>query len=235
MLTDLGATVSECPTIKLLEPANWNGLDEAVNDIKSFSWLLLTSANSVQFFFKRLRVLGVDARVLGTCKVCVVGPKTAEAISSYGILPDLIPSDYKAEGIISEFSRIGIKGLNILYPRVDKARDLIPKELEHMGAHVTSPIIYRNVLPDRLCPETILALEKRSIDCITFTSSSTVQNMAALLGTDLLINMLKGVTVASIGPVTSKSCRELGLRVDIEPSEYTLSALSAAIQSYFTD
>jgi uroporphyrinogen III methyltransferase/synthase len=235
MLTDQGATVLECPTIKLIEPASWSDLDSALENISHFSWLLLTSTNSVQFFFSRLRTLGLDTRSLGSCKVCVVGPKTAEAISAYGIQPDLVPADYKAEGIVSEFSQIDINGRHILYPRVDRARDIIPKELELMGAHITSPIIYRNVLPERLCPETILALEKRSIDCITFTSSSTVQNMAELLGGDLLINMLKGVAVASIGPVTSKSCRELGLKVDIEPPEYTLSSLSMAIQSFFLD
>ena len=103
-----------------------------------------------------------------------------------------------------------------------------------MGARVTAPVIYRNILPERLCPETILALEKRCVDCITFTSSSTALNMAELLGADLLANMLKGVAVASIGPVTSKTCRELGLKVDIQPDEFTLSALSDAIQHYFS-
>jgi uroporphyrinogen III methyltransferase/synthase len=81
----------------------------------------------------------------------------------------------------------------------------------------------------------MLALEKRCIDCITFTSSSTVLNMAELLGADLLVNMLQGVAVASIGPVTSKTCRELGLKVDIEPTEFTLAALSEAIQKYFSN
>jgi uroporphyrinogen III methyltransferase/synthase len=102
-----------------------------------------------------------------------------------------------------------------------------------MGAHVTAPVAYRNVLPDRLCPEALLALEKRSVDCITFTSSSTVLNLAELLGTDLLADMLKGVTVASIGPITTRTCRDLGLKVDVEPQEFTLAALAAAVQRHF--
>jgi uroporphyrinogen III methyltransferase/synthase len=164
-----------------------------------------------------------------------VGPKTAEAIAGQGIHPDLIPPDYRAEAIVSEFSKLGIRGQRILFPRADRAREIIPQELEQMGAHITAPVIYRNILPERLCPETILALEKRCVDCITFTSSSTALNMAELLGADLLANMLKGVAVASIGPVTSKTCRDLGLKVDIQPDVFTLSALSDSIQHYFSN
>jgi uroporphyrinogen III methyltransferase/synthase len=234
MMTSRGATVLECPTIKLVEPTSWGELDTAVGKLDDFNWLVLTSVNAVHFFFQRLNSLGFDARALGPCKVCAVGPKTAEAIAEHGIRPDLVPPDYKAEAIVSEFSKLGISGLKVLFPRADRAREIIPQELEQMGAHVTAPVIYRNILPERLCPETLLALEKRCVDCITFTSSSTVLNMAELLGADLLANMLKGVAVASIGPVTSKTCRDLGLKVDIQPNEFTLPALSDAIQQYFS-
>jgi len=235
MLTSRGATVLECPTIKLVEPASWDELDAAIGELSDFNWLVLTSVNAVRFFFQRLNSLGLDARALGPCKVCAVGPKTAEAIAEYGIRPDLIPPDYRAEAIVSEFAKRDINGQKIFFPRADRAREIIPQELEKMGARVTAPVIYRNILPDRLCPETILALEKRCVDCITFTSSSTALNMAELLGADLLVNMLKGVAVASIGPVTSKTCRDLGLKVDIQPDEFTLSALSGAIQQYFSN
>ncbi len=233
MLEARGATVLECPTIKLIEPDSWSELDVALTDMSRYDWLVLTSGNAVRFFFERLNALQLDSRALGGCKVCAVGPKTAEVIRTYGIRPDLIPADYKAEGVVAEFARLGINGQTVLYPRADKARDLIPQQLEVMGAHVMSPIAYRNVLPDRLCPEALFALEKRCVDCITFTSSSTVRNLSHLLGIDLLTDMLKGVTVASIGPITSKSCRDLGLKVDIEPAEYTLGALTEAIAQHF--
>jgi uroporphyrinogen III methyltransferase / synthase len=230
-----GATVLECPTIKLVEPASWDELDAAIGELNNFKWLILTSVNAVRFFFQRLNSLGYDARALGQCKVCAVGPKTAESIKEHGVRPDLIPADYKAEAVVEAFAKLGISGQRILFPRADRAREIIPQELSRFGAHVTAPVIYRNILPDRLCPETILALEKRSVDCITFTSSSTALNMAELLGADLLANMLKGVAVASIGPVTSKTCRELGLKVDIQPAVSTLSALSDSIQQYFSN
>jgi uroporphyrinogen III methyltransferase / synthase len=234
MLSSRGATVLECPTINLIPPTDWAEFDSAVGKLADFNWLVLTSVNAVRFFFQRLQTLGFDARVFGQCKVCAVGPKTAEAIAEHGIRPDLIPLDYKAESIVSEFARRGISGQRILFPRADRAREIIPHGLEDLGAFVTAPVIYRNILPERLCPETLLALEKRCVDCITFTSSSTAHNMADLLGADLLADMLKGVAVASIGPVTSQTCRDLGLKVDIEPQEYTLTALTTAIQEHFS-
>lgn len=234
ILTDRGATVLECPTIKLVEPDSWLELDSAIGELARYDWIIFTSANTVRFFFERLDTLGLDSRSLGRCKVCAVGPKTADTIKTYGIRPDLIPSDYKAEGIVAEFSRLSISSSTILFPRADRARDIIPDKLQEMGAHVVAPTAYRNILPDRLCPDALFALEKRCIDCITFTSSSTVLNLSHMLGNDLLADMLKGVAVASIGPITSRTCREIGLKVDIEPATYTLSALTDAIGQHFS-
>jgi uroporphyrinogen III methyltransferase/synthase len=228
-----GATVLECPTIRLVEPESWQLLDLAIRDLPNYDWLVLTSGNAVRNFFQRLDALGMDARALASCRICAVGPKTADEIRSFGIKPDLVPSDYKAEGVVDEFSRLDIQGSRVLFPRADKARDVIPRELKRMGAHVDSPVAYRNIFPERLPPETLFALEKRSVDCITFTSSSTVQNLAAMLGEELMLDMLKGVAVASIGPITSKSCRDLGLRVDIEPESSTLAALVGALEAHF--
>jgi uroporphyrinogen III methyltransferase/synthase len=234
MLEDLGATTMECPTIRLVDPVSWDNLDDSIRSLDQFDWVVLTSFNAVRFFFQRLHALGFDSRALGGCRVCAIGPKTAEAIRQYGIHPDLIPLDYKAESLISEFAKLVLVGKQVLFPRADRARDIIPDKLAQMGAHVTAPIAYRNILPDRLCPEALLALEKRSVDCITFSSSSTVLNMAELLGADLLADMLQGVAVASIGPITSRSCRDLGLKVDIEPSQFTLPALATAIKNHFS-
>ncbi len=228
-----GATVLECPTIRLVEPESWQLLDLAIRDLPNYDWLVLTSGNAVRYFFQRMNALGVDSRALAGCRICAVGPKTAEEMRSYGIKPDLVPTVYKAEGVIDEFSRLDLHNSRVLFPRADKARDVIPSELKRMGAQIDSPVAYRNIFPDRLPPETLFALEKRSVDCITFTSSSTVQNLAAMLGEELMLDMLKGVVVASIGPITSKSCRDLGLKVDIEPKVYTLDALAEALEAHF--
>ena len=228
-----GATVLECPTIRLVDPESWQLLDLAIRELPDYDWLVLTSVNAVRFFFQRLDTLGLDARALAGCRICAVGPKTAAEVRSFGIKPELVPTDYKAEGVVDEFSRLDMHGSRILFPRADKARDVIPRELKRMGAHVDSPVAYRNIFPEKLPPETLFALEKRSVDCITFTSSSTVQNLAAMMGEEMMLDMLKGVTVASIGPITSKSCRDLGLKVDIEPQSYTLDALVEALEAHF--
>jgi uroporphyrinogen III methyltransferase/synthase len=226
--------VYECPTIRLVPPPSLAGLDAAISRLSSFSWLILTSVNGVQFFFRRLHELGLDARALGACRVCAVGPKTAAAIREQGVIADLVPNDYKAEGVVAEFARIDMAGARILFPHVDKAREVIPAALAEMGAEVEAPVAYCNVLPDSLPDDVLQALEERRVDCITFTSSSTVENLAAMLGESRFLRTLDGMTVASIGPITSKTCRDLGLPVAIEPASYTLAALTDAIVDYYS-
>jgi uroporphyrinogen III methyltransferase/synthase len=234
LLEECGARVVECPTIRLLPPESYAELDAMIGDLAGFDWLVLTSANAVQFFFARLQALGLDARALGRCRVCAVGPKTAAAIRTHGVNPDLVPADYKAEGVVAAFAGTDLAGRRVLFPRADKAREVIPQGLAELGAEVTAPVAYRNVLPDALPPAALEALEAGEVDCVTFTASSTAENLAALLGPERFARFLDGVTVASIGPITSKTCRKLGLEVRIEPTEYTLAALTDEIAHYFT-
>lgn len=233
LLAGYGAGVVECPTIKIVPPLNFSELDNAVEALSSFDWLIFTSFNGVTFFFDRLHALGFDSRAIGRCRVCAVGPKTAAALGAYGIRADLVPSDYKAEGVIAAFCKLDISGQRILFPKADRARDVIPVELGRMGAEVTAPVAYSNVVPDELPRSAMEALEQHRIQCVTFTSSSTVANLASMLGENRLLKLLEGVAVASIGPITSKTCRELGLAVDIEPKEYTLAAMAEEIVTYF--
>jgi uroporphyrinogen III methyltransferase/synthase len=128
---------------------------------------------------------------------------------------------------------MSLAGQKVLFPRADKARDLIPAALAGMGAAVTAPVLYCNRLPAGLPPESLQALEEHRIDCVTFTASSTVENLAAMLGENRFLRLLEGVKVASIGPITSKTCLELGLKVDIEPEKYTLEMLTDTIVAYY--
>lgn len=233
LLASHGARVYECPTIQIIPPESFAELDAAINGLSAFDWLIFTSYNAVSCFFNRLKHLGVDSRAIGPCRICAVGPKTAAALAPYGIRADLVPESYKAEGVVEAFAKLTLNGRRILFPKADRARDVIPAELVKMGAEVVAPIAYRNVVPERLPDSALEALEGGMIRCITFTSSSTVQNLAAMVGENLLLKLLEGVTIASIGPITSKTCRELGLVVDIEPQDYTLDALTKAIVEYF--
>jgi uroporphyrinogen III methyltransferase/synthase len=234
MLEALGAQVYECPTIQLVPPENSAELDAALAGLAGFAWVVFTSVNAVQHCFTRLAALGLDSRAFGSSRVCAVGPRTAAALAPFGIRPDLVPADYKAEGVVAEFGRLQLAGQRVLFPRADKARELIPQALTAMGATVVAPVAYRNILPDGLPPAALLALEERRVDCVTFTSSSTAENLAALLGENRFLHLLEGVTVAAIGPVTARTCRELGLEVRLEPQEYTLAAMTAEIVRYFS-
>lgn len=233
LLAGFGARVYECPTIQIIPPETFVELDAAIGSLADFHWLIFTSYNAVSCFFSRLHQLGLDSRSIGPCRVCAVGPKTAAAVERYGIKADLVPENYKAEGVVEAFGRLGISGSRVLFPKADRAREVIPVELAKMGASVTAPVAYRNVVPESLPDSALAALEAGQIHCITFTSSSTALNLAAMIGENRLLKLLEGVVIASIGPVTSKTCRELGLKVHIEPEQYTLDALTAAITDYF--
>ncbi len=233
LLAEKGASVYECPTISLVPPESYAELDLAIQELPSFHWLVFTSANAVRFFFSRLAAKSLDARALAGCRVCAVGPKTAASLCPHGIRPDLVPADYKAEGVVAEFGRMEMKGKKVLFPKADKARDVIPMALGEMGAAVTAPVTYRNIIPDTIPERALLALEEQKVHCVTFTSSSTVENLAAILGENRLLRLLEGVKVAAIGPVTAQTCRELGLKVHIEPQKYTLENMTEAISDFF--
>jgi uroporphyrinogen III methyltransferase/synthase len=233
LLSSHGATVHECPTIQIVPPESSAELDQAITALGSFQWLIFTSYNAVKYFFNRLAGLGLDSRALGSCRICAVGPKTAAALAPFGIRADLVPENYKAEGVVAAFAKLGIQGNRVLFPKADRAREVIPVELQKLGAEVVAPIAYRNVVPESLPNSALEALEAGRIRCITFTSSSTVQNLAVMVGENRLLKLLDGVAIASIGPITSKTCRELGLAVAIEPAAYTLDLLTAAITEYF--
>ena len=235
ILIERGAMVMECPTIEISEPKTWKPLDTAIRNFSAYDWVILTSGNAVRALFQRFDAIGLDAKVIGKCKVCAVGPGTADIIRSFGISPDLVASDHSSEGVVAEFSGKSMYGVRVLYPAAELTREIIPRILREMGATVVSTMAYRTTIPDRLPSEAVSALEKRSVDCLIFTSPSTVKNLALLLGRERFTDMTKGVAIASIGTVTSKACRKLGLIVEIEPSESTLTALADAIENFLTD
>jgi uroporphyrinogen III methyltransferase / synthase len=233
-LERLGAKVYTCPTIEITPPVSYRELDLCMESLSSIDWIVFTSYNAVKYFFCRLADHELDTRALGRCRVCAVGPKTAAALAQFGLRADLVPDDYKAEGVVAAFATMDIKGKRVLFPRGDRAREVVPDELRAMGAEVLAPVAYANLTPEQLPDDALRALEERRVDCVTFTSSSTVENLASILGDNRFLHLMEGVSVASIGPITSRSCRELGLDVHIEPAEYTLDALAAQMIHHFT-
>lgn len=233
-LRQRGAVVVECPTISLVPPASWVPVDEALKSLASFDWLILTSANGVRFFFDRMQEQGFGLQLLSQCNICAVGPKTSEALELLGILPGLIPDQFTGEGVVAAFQQIDLQGKRVLFPKADGARDLIPQQLRSFGAEVIDPVVYCNLIPDRLPEQAQQALKQHQLDVAVFSSPSTVRNLAALVGgAAQLQQFLAGVVVASIGPVTTRACRQVGLEVGIEPAEATLDDLLLVVEAYF--
>jgi uroporphyrinogen III methyltransferase / synthase len=213
----LGASVVEMPTIEIKPAADYDSLDEAIARLGDYDWLIFTSVNGVRFFLERLDRSATDLRAL-RARICAIGPATRAAIEALHLKVDVIGKEYVAEGLLAAFARYHLAGQRMLLPRAAVARDLVPVELAKRGAQVDVVEAYRTAMPPISPPETMP-------DWITFTSSSTVRNYVAALGA----GSLAGVKVASIGPVTSATARELGIEVTAEASVYTIDGLVEAI------
>ncbi len=232
LLSQQGALPVELPTIEIV-PATNGALSSAIESLSKYSWIIFTSANGVDVFFHGLNKHGKDARVLGQAKLCTIGPGTAAALERYNVKPDYVPDNYIAEGIIDGLKAQGIVGQHILVPRADQARPELIAGLAQAGAEVSEVITYRSVAPASLPTEAKELLLQGKIDIVTFTSSSTVRNLAALLGDEF--SVVNRATVACIGPVTAQTARELGLQVAVEAQEHTISGLIKALEEYYAN
>ncbi|PZV07088.1 MAG: uroporphyrinogen-III C-methyltransferase [Leptolyngbya sp.] len=231
LLEDQGAAVIEMPTLEIGAPSSWRDLDTAIARLDEFDWLILTSTNGVDAFFKRLKTQTGDDSLSCNIKIAVVGEKTAQRLQQLGIPADFIPPKFVADSLAANFPE-PLSGLRILFPRVESGgRELLVKEFANQGAKVREVAAYESRCPAAIAPQALQALRSRSIDIITFASSKTVQHFCQLLqqADDNWQSYLENVCIASIGPQTSESCQSLLGRVDAEATEFTLDGLTAAI------
>jgi uroporphyrinogen-III synthase len=224
----LGAQVISIPFIEIRKPKSFAPLDRALKNLKSYDWLILTSANGVEAMFDRLRKLRLTRRDVTHLHVAAIGPATKKAIEKRKLKVELVPDEYVAESVVKKM-KAKVKGKRVLLVRAKVARDVIPVELRKAGAQVDVVEAYETVLP-RNSKAKLRALvngDKRP-HVVTFTSSSTVRNFVQLLGAGNK-KKLAGIKMASIGPVTSSTLRELKLPVDIEAREFTMGGLIRSI------
>jgi uroporphyrinogen III methyltransferase/synthase len=232
-LRKLGAEVVVFPTIEIVPPFRWDKVDEAIDRIESYDWIIFTSVNGVHFFWHRLRERGKNLSLPSSIKVCAIGPATAKQLKEYGIPVDYIPKEYIAEAILEGFGKMGIQGKRILLARAKIARDVLPKGLNEMGAELDVIEVYRTVKPVGGSKRLRKLFEGGGVDVITFTSSSTVNHFVELLKEENLKGCLKGVVIACIGPVAAQTARSWGMKVEIEAEEYTIPGLTQAIAGYY--
>ncbi|MDF1590563.1 MAG: uroporphyrinogen-III C-methyltransferase [Desulfobacterales bacterium] len=233
-LSELGADCLEYPTIKVAAPDDRALLDSAIENLSAYDWLVFTSVNAVDFFFKRLFEKNKDVRALGRLQTATIGPATEGRLFSFGIKSDIVPQDYRAESVVAAFAAIDVKNKKMLLPRAKEARPVLPAELEKMGAVVDDIPVYCTLAVSDNAERLIQLLEDKEVDLITFTSSSTAKNFKSLLPQEKFKSLLKDVAVASIGPITSETAQKLGFKVHITAEDYTIPGLCQAIQEYFT-
>jgi uroporphyrinogen III methyltransferase / synthase len=237
-LEQYGAQVLVCPTIEITDPESYERLDEAIEHLYGYDWLIFTSVNGVDYFFRRLQDRGHDATSIDELKVCAIGDATAERLRALRVHVDIVPQEFKAEGVFTALERFvggqqALHGLNILLPRASVARDYLPKALEQAGARVDVVPAYRTSLTANLDRGRMTAMLSGGADCIAFTSSSTVRNLAQLFDTQDLSQVLNGVVIACIGDITAQTAGEYGLQVNVQPPQFTIPSLARAIADYF--
>ncbi len=236
LLEAQGATVVEMPTLEIGAPSSWRDLDQEIARLDEFDWLILTSTNGVDAFFKRLKTQTGDDSLSCNIKIAVVGEKTAQRLQQLGIPADFIPPRFVADSLAANFPE-PLSGLRILFPRVESGgREVLVKEFANQGAKVREVAAYESRCPAAIAPQALQALRSRSVDIITFASSKTVQHFCQLLqqADEAWQPYLENVCIASIGTQTSESCQSLLGRVDVEATEFTLDGLTAAIVQWAT-
>ncbi|CAB5098010.1 Uroporphyrinogen-III methyltransferase (EC / Uroporphyrinogen-III synthase (EC [Olavius algarvensis associated proteobacterium Delta 3] len=234
-LSEMGAAVLECPTIEIVPPSDWSDLDRAIARLSDYQWIVFTSVNGVGYFFKRLFELGKDVRSLGHFHTAAIGPATAARLGEFGLTTDIIPESYRAESVIAAFEKEDVNGQRILLPRAAEARPILPAELAKMGAAVDEITVYQTRAVEDEAGQLAAELDAGRVDMVTFTSSSTVRNFKALIPEDRFSSLMEHVIVASIGPITSDTAKELGFDVHIEAKHFTIPGLIDAILDYYTN
>jgi uroporphyrinogen III methyltransferase/synthase len=228
-LVDLGASVIEIPTIEIQPMPTDERVSKAIANLERTALVIFASANAVDIFFRMLFATGGDARALHASKLCAIGQETAESLESRGLRPELVTSEYTAEGLAKALEGWEMEGMRVLVPRAEVARDALPSLLAKRGAEVEILPVYRAMCPKDASASLLRLFDAEGADVITFTSSSTVVNFVRAFPDDRLPAVLGDAEVACMGPVTADTARKLGLQVAIVAREYTTHGLVQAI------
>ncbi len=231
LLLERGAQPFELPAIDIQATADTDELDQAISNLSHYQWLAFTSVNGVEAFFRQLHSLKLDTRALKGLKVGAIGPATAQALETRGIVPDYIPEAYTGEGMIAGLKSHPVRGKRFLLPRSDIADAELTQGIRKLGARVHEVAAYRTVPVTEAVSQAKEMLLSNQIDVITFTSSSTVTSLMSVLKEAK--SLPNNTRVACIGPKTADTAARAGLKVDIVAKQHTIPSLVAAIEEYF--
>jgi uroporphyrinogen III methyltransferase/synthase len=232
-LEGLGVRVILSPAIRFADPLDWSPVDDAIRQIGTYDIVIFTSTNGVRAYFSRMRFLGIEGTGAPWPKIVAVGSATQAALEERSIQVNLVPEEFRAEGILSALGEENLHGKRILILRAEKGRAILPRTLSQLGAEVNLVTVYRT-LPGVASPEAVELLTQVPSPrlVITFTSGSTVEHFLASLPAAARKGM-RASTVAVIGPITSACLTEKGIQSNLLPSESTIPALIHAIAVRF--
>ena len=220
-LAALGAEILETPAIRI-EPRPVAGeVRAAAEAIGEYALVCVTSPNGATLLMDALAEIGKDARALHGAAVAAIGPGTAAELAERGIRADIVPERFVAEALVEALEQVPVTGRRVLVARAAEARDLLPNSLRERGAEVDVVALY-DTRAEQLTDGQLESAS--SADYVTFTSSSTVRFFHDAGG-----RVGDGTRVVSIGPVTSKTARELGLKVDVEADQHDIDGLIDAL------
>ena len=227
LLEGLGATVVELPTLAIQPPEDYAPLDAALRNLPHYDWVAFASRNAVRAVFDRLPALSLPATLpVGLC-VAAVGPSTASALNSRGVVPDCVPERATASELAAAMIRDGIEGARIFLPAGNLTRPELRRELEDAGADVEGVVAYRTVRPNEIDTSALDGLRKGAVDVVALASPSAVRNLVDMLRGDTAC--LQHSALACIGPSTAEAVQALGLSPAVVATSHTLVGLAEAI------
>jgi len=235
LIDELGGEALEFPVIQLQTPTNpttLQKLSDALQQLAVYDWVVFTSVNGVQYFFRSLEMFGCDIRHMANAKVAAVGSKTAMALRERGIIAQIIPDKFQSDELITAMLPELKAGQHVLLPRADIARKSLPLQFKELGLQVTEADVYENIIWLENGAEVLEQLDKGIVHIVTFTSSSTVTNFLAalrLLGVAEPRKLLAHVEIACIGPTTAQTVEYCGLQVTYLAEEATIGSMIDAI------
>jgi len=225
-LSEAGATPIVCPMIRIVYPGRNEALDRAIRELHEYCWVVFGSVHGVRAFWRRLAVLGLDARRLGGCKIAAIGPATCRELRRHGVTPDAAPEPGAVEELVNAIIDQGGSDIGrVLFPCSNIARTTLPEALRAAGATVDALIAYSTV--NAALSEDALGRIRRGVDSVIFCSPSAVRRFV-----ELRLNAGEALVVC-IGSTTADAARDAGLGVDAVAAEHSNEGLIAALSRCF--
>jgi uroporphyrinogen-III synthase len=225
-----GAILLPFPTVRIAPPRNPAALDRAIENWASYDWVVFTSSNGVDQVVARAASLGIPFRSPGRPKIAAVGPATRAAAIAAGFLVDAMPSRYLTDRIPDAIGPA--RGLRILLPRSNLARESLADILRSRGASVDEVDAYESVPTS---PDPALLTGATRVDVIVFTSASAARNLAAVVPPSALDRIRRSGIAVCIGPVTADAAKELGFRVALVAAKHTVPGIVRGLQELTVD